>query len=191
MAPESPKFISDVDTVWRQIFEPRMLQEAVNVIGVAYPSQFIFQEKDGRRVESVVWKEESTVEACHKLGVEKAARDAAAKKLKRPDIADDEVPRYVGFFPAQVGRLRGTMQEDDYFCEPGVFEVEHEPENDVFAHSHVVLLDGFVEIMRARMVPRLGEKMASILDLKKARQHAVNMITTVVERGGLCRMPAP
>lgn len=128
------------------------------------------------------------MEACHKLGVEKAERDAAAKRAKRPDLPEDEVPRYVGFFPVLVGRVRGKYHADNIYCEPGVFEVEHEPENGVQAHSHVVLLDGFLEPMRARMLPRLGSGLAAILDQKKARQHAIHMLVGVVEHGGLTRL---
>lgn len=127
------------------------------------------------------------MEACHELGVLKAERDATLKKEKKPDLPEDEIPRYVGFFPALVGRVRGSHHQDEFYCEPGVFDVEHEPENGVHAHSHIVLLDGFLEIIRVRMEKKLGPKLAAVLDQKKARQHAINMLVGVVEHAGLTR----
>lgn len=188
MAAESTELISDGDTVCRQIFEPRMREPYPNVSGAAYPSQFQFKVSgDGRRVESVIWKQRSSNEACYSLGVAKAEVDAGRKLTARPETPAEELPVYVGFFEADVARIRGVRHADDVYCEPGVFEVLHEPEGDVYAHAHIVLLDGFLEALKGAMTAEMGSK-ASLLSEKVARQHAINMLLRVVEKEPLCRV---
>lgn len=187
MAAENSEFIENADTVCRQIFEPRMGEPYPNVSGAAYPSQFQFKENDeGRRVESVVWKQRSSVDACHALGLAKAAADAARKREKVPDTAAEDLPVYVGFFEAAVARIRGEPHADDIYCEPGVFDVEHEPENGVYEHAHIVLRADFLEHLRRAMTGELGDA-ATRLSERLGRQHAINMLVGVIESNGLTR----
>lgn len=158
-----------------------------NVSGAAYPSQFQFKEGDnGRRVESVIWKQRSSDEACHTLGLAKAASDSVRKREARPDTPADELPTYVGYFEAGVARIRGQSHDDDVYCEPGVFDVEHEPEGGVYEHAHIVLQEGFLEHLRRAMAEDLGA-VADRLSEKAARQHAINMLVGVIEFNGLTR----
>lgn len=104
----------------------------------------------------------------------------------RPDTPADELPTYVGYFESRVARIRGQSHPDDVYCEPGIFEVEHEPENGVYEHAHIVLQDGFLEHLRRAMAVEMGA-LAEKLNEKAARQHAINMLVGVIEFGGLTR----
>lgn len=102
----------------------------------------------------------------------------------KPDTPNEELPVYVGFFEAGVSRIRGAPHADDKYCDAGIFEVEHEPEGGVYAHAHIVLNDGFLEIVRQGSAAELGPR-AVVLSEKIARQHAINMLVRVIEYTGL------
>jgi hypothetical protein len=163
---------------------------------LGYPSQFKFAT-DGtsgaRRPESVIWSARETVEESHRRGVEKAERDADAKRARIPDISADDIPAYVGFLEASVARIRGAgpfPDGDEDYCTPAVFEVEHVPEPSFFSHSHIQLNADFLEVLKAQIKidgtpPGGGE-----LTEKKGRVHAINMLIRVFELAGLHTLPA-
>ncbi|WP_313456756.1 hypothetical protein [Stenotrophomonas sp.] len=160
-----------------------------NVSAAAYPSQFQFKQgSSGRRVESVLWERHCDQEACAELGRVKAQADRERRLSSHPETLEEDLPTYVGFFGTEAGRVRGTFCDDDYYCEPGVFSVEHEPENGVFAHAHIVLNDGFLDSMRQSVSLDLGPNVAARLSEKQARQHAIHMLVRVFERLGLSQI---
>lgn len=63
--------------------------------------------------------------------------------------------------------------------------MEHEPENGVFAHAHIVLNASFLDAMRQTVLLDLGPGVAARLSEKQARQHAIHMLVRVFERFGL------
>lgn len=178
--------IDDQQIVRRQIFLPHMARDVGRVESVlGYPSQFVFQTRDGRRLESVVWAARCDEDETLALGLAKAESDRQRRRDERPDLADEELPSYVGFLGGCVGRIRGIPSNDDCYCTQGVFGVEHAPEKDVYAHAHVELLPDFLQALIAQIQKDGTPQGGGTLGEKNGRQHAINMLIRVFEVNGL------
>ncbi len=152
-------------------------------------------------MESVIWDRYSEPSETIALGEKAASGKRAAKLAVTPDISPHLLPVYAGYLEGSVSLIRARDFEGvatelgERRCVPGVYEVEHLPEDGVYAHAHIILLDGYVDALRRQMTID-GTSSASMLGKKQAFPAAINMLTSTMESSGFyCKngdyLPAP
>lgn len=140
-------------------------------------------------MESVLWSRLVNEDETLELGRTKAQADRDRKIAERGDLPDEDTPVYIGYFEGSVALIRGRPTDDAnkeaIRCAPGVFDVEHVPEADVFAHAHIELLGDFLEALKRQMRADGLPGGDGELGNKNGRVHAINMLVSVFESGGL------
>lgn len=172
--------IGDDETVRRQLLLPRMAERRNQRIDaeIHYPEAFPFIERsDGRRVESVIWERHCDDPCTVRHGLLKQEADRARRLEKFPNLQEGDLDYYAGYLKAAVGEIR----------ECRVFRVEHAPELEWFAHTHIELLPECVDILTAKFEEDGAPTGGGTLSPKLARAHANNMLLRIFERLGLIR----